>query len=40
MGELGLTQGLIDIAHEIPDARDRLSHVGQRPSRRPPVCWT
>jgi chemotaxis protein CheZ len=29
MGELGLTQGLIDIAHEIPDARDRLSHVGK-----------
>ena len=29
MGELGLTQGLIEIAHEIPDARDRLSHVGK-----------
>lgn len=29
MGQLGLTQGLIEIAHEIPDARDRLSHVGQ-----------
>ena len=29
MGELGLTRGLVEIAHEIPDARDRLSHVGQ-----------
>lgn len=29
MSELGLTQGLIEIAHEIPDARDRLSHVGR-----------
>lgn len=29
MSELGLEQGLIAITHEIPDARDRLSHVGQ-----------
>ena len=29
MCELGLEQGLIAITHEIPDARDRLSHVGQ-----------
>ena len=29
MSELGLTQGLVEITHEIPDARDRLSHVGQ-----------
>jgi len=29
MAELGLTQGLIEIAHEIPDARERLSHVGK-----------
>jgi chemotaxis protein CheZ len=28
MSELGLTQGLVEITHEIPDARDRLSHVG------------
>ncbi len=28
MSELGLEQGLIEIAQEIPDARDRLSHVG------------
>ncbi len=28
MSELGLEQGLIEVAHEIPDARDRLSHVG------------
>lgn len=29
MTELGLEQGLIAVAQEIPDARDRLSHVGQ-----------
>ena len=29
MSELGLTQGLVEITHEIPDARDRLTHVGQ-----------
>ena len=29
MSELGLTEGLLEITHEIPDARDRLSHVGQ-----------
>ena len=28
MSELGLTQGLVEITHEIPDARDRLRHVG------------
>ena len=29
MTELGLEQGLLAITQEIPDARDRLSHVGQ-----------
>jgi chemotaxis protein CheZ len=29
MTELGLEQGLLEVAQEIPDARDRLSHVGQ-----------
>jgi chemotaxis protein CheZ len=29
MTELGLAQGLMEVACEIPDARDRLSHVGQ-----------
>jgi len=29
MSELGLQQGLRDVAQEFPDARDRLSHVGQ-----------
>jgi chemotaxis protein CheZ len=29
MTELGLERGLTEITHEIPDARDRLSHVGQ-----------
>jgi chemotaxis protein CheZ len=29
MNELGLTQELVKITHEIPDARDRLTHVGQ-----------
>ena len=29
MTELGLDRGLIEITQEIPDARDRLSHVGQ-----------
>jgi chemotaxis protein CheZ len=29
MSELGLERGLLEIASEIPDARDRLSHVGQ-----------
>lgn len=29
MSELGLTQCLVEIAQEIPDARDRLSHVGK-----------
>lgn len=29
MSELGLDHGLHEIAQEIPDARDRLSHVGQ-----------
>jgi chemotaxis protein CheZ len=28
MSELGLEKGLIAVANEIPDARDRLSHVG------------
>ncbi|MEI8326809.1 MAG: protein phosphatase CheZ [Betaproteobacteria bacterium] len=28
MSELGLERGLMEIANEIPDARDRLSHVG------------
>lgn len=29
MSELGLTQCLVEITQEIPDARDRLSHVGK-----------
>lgn len=29
MTELGLEQGLMEVTQEIPDARDRLSHVGQ-----------
>ena len=29
MTELGLEQGLLEVTQEIPDARDRLSHVGQ-----------
>jgi chemotaxis protein CheZ len=29
MTELGLEQGLIAVTQEIPDARDRLSHVGK-----------
>mgnify|MGYP001262242648 CR=1 FL=1 len=29
MTELGLEQGLLAVTQEIPDARDRLSHVGQ-----------
>jgi chemotaxis protein CheZ len=29
MNELGFAEGLMEVAHQIPDARDRLSHVGQ-----------